>query len=94
MMLAALACVAGAGMTLQPRWRLHPIQRGLAAGAALAALGAVPLFLESIGNALAPLQGLATGVGGTLGMMQLVAGVLLALVVFTTRSPRPEIFHI
>ena len=86
MALAALACVAGAGMSFQPRWRLHPIQRGLAAGAALAALVAVPLFLESVGKALAPLQGLAVGVGGTLGMMQLVAGVILCLTVGT--APR------
>ncbi|MGH7586843.1 MAG: hypothetical protein ACREMH_11385 [Gemmatimonadales bacterium] len=81
--LAALACGAGAGMSLQPRWCLHPVQRGVATGAALAALGAVPLFLESMGTALAPLQGLAVGVGGTLGMMQLVAGVVLGAVVAT-----------
>ena len=86
LMLAALTCVAAAGMSLQPGWRLHPVQRGLGVGAALAALVSVPLFQESIGKALAALQGLATGVGGTLGMMQLVAGVVLGAVVATLGS--------
>lgn len=50
--------------------------------------GMAPLFLESIGKALAPLQGLAVGVGGTLETMQLVSGVVLGAVVVSL-DPRP-----
>ena len=85
LMLATLASVGGAALSSRPHWRLHPIQRGLAAGAALAALVAVPLFNDSIGKALAPLQGLAAGVGGTLGTMELVLGVVLGAVVAVRR---------
>ena len=80
------ACVAAAAISFQPHWRLRPVQRSVAAGAALAALLAMLLFAGSIGSALAPLAGLTVGVGGTLGTMQLVAGVLLGLVVVSARA--------
>jgi hypothetical protein len=88
LVLAALASMAAAAMSFQPRWRLHPVQRGLAAVAAVAALLAPPVFVESVAKALAPLAGLAAGAGGTLGIMQMVGGVLLCLVVAERQSAR------
>jgi amino acid transporter len=85
---AVFLCVAGAVLSLRPARRLLAAQRVAAAGAVLVVLLAVVLFAGSVQAALAPLAGLAVGVGGTLGTMQLSAAVLLCLA--TCLSPRPH----
>jgi lysylphosphatidylglycerol synthetase-like protein (DUF2156 family) len=87
-LLAALLCLAGAVLSLRPAWRLRGAHRRAACAAALAALLAVALFAGSVGDALAALQGVSMGTGGSLGTMQLSAAVLLCLAVCL--SPGPE----
>ncbi|HEX6368907.1 MAG TPA: hypothetical protein VF006_08240 [Longimicrobium sp.] len=85
---AVFLCVAGAVASLRPAWRLRGAHRVAAGGAAAAALLAVALFAASVGQALASLQGVRMGTGGSLGTMQLSAGVLLCLA--ACLSPAPE----
>lgn len=87
-LLAAFLGVAGAAVALRPRWRLRGVHRHAACGAAVVALLAVVLFAISVGDALAALQGVEMGTGGSLGTMQLSAAVLLCLAVCL--APRAE----
>lgn len=93
-LLAALVCLMGAALSLRSGWRLLGLHRRPACAAAVVALLAVALFAGSVGDALAALQGVSMGTGGTLGTMQLSAAVLLCLAVCLSpnreRSPGRE----
>lgn len=87
---AAVLALLGALLSLAPS-ALRRARRPLAALGIAAAASAVAVFGHSLPRALADLAGLQPGVGGTLGMMQLVAAGLLSLAVAlqpASRTPR------
>ena len=77
--IATVCCLLGAIASLPPLRRFQSYQPQLAAGAALTAVLAVILFARSVGEALADLQGLSVGTGGSLGTMQLTLAVMLCM---------------
>ena len=90
--LAALLCTAGALLLLvDAPARDRQARRALTASV-IAALAAPVVFAQSVPRALAALQGLEFGVGGTLGLLQLCLTVALlaglsAAMLLRTRDP-------
>jgi hypothetical protein len=81
-------CILGAVGSIPRMWRPWRPHRLLAGVAAVTTLIALILFATSFGNALAALDGLAVGTGGSLGTMQLATAILLCLSVAVAGAPQ------
>jgi hypothetical protein len=79
--IAIALCVVGALQPYVARSRLPAAHRIVSAIAATVPALALWLFARSVGDALAALEGLSAGTGGTLGTMQVTGAILFCSIV-------------